>query len=413
MINYSKHVFISLASFFRKEWLYRLEYIENLETLNITSKIFLKYTIDNLKPNTRYEIVVKTYASFNSDTHNEAQSDITYFETMIDYPNPIRWVKTKNKTTNSLTIEWSNAESSDVRSYVHIQLFEQRFNKSKIESRNYCRHRMNRGSRVYSENPIEGCCGKMIEETRNRKFEEDITKLFECSLDNPNNCDLKDNHKNILVEENVPSTENHATFHNLRFAIYIFKIFACNDIGCSNYYYHSDITLYDIAKDALQSKDVIACRKDNQYEIQLPTPKDSEGIITSFVLSFFDNLNEVEKPIRLCVTEKKHKQLKYHLTTNFENVSRIFEELQIETFSLSGSFHDNKFITIADCGGLGDSVLISFMALAIVVVILGCYIFRKRIQSYMFMIWLRYKPQRQVDEEILMEEFETINFSVY
>lgn len=358
---------------------------------------------------------MKNYASINFDSHNEAQSDITNFKTMTGYPKPITWAKTKNKTSNSITIEWSLPEINDGRSYVHIQLLEQKFNKTEIATRNYCKHRMNGGSKVFSDSEIEGCCAKMLEDEQNRKFEEGIGNMFECSLDNPNYCDLKDNHENVLIERDV--TDNQIVFRNLRFAIYIFKIFACNDIGCSNYYLHSDITLFLIEKDAFKTAQLKPCRQDHQYEIELPKTIDSEGIITSFVMSFYDNFNSSVKPIRLCVTEKKHKEVKYHLKTNFENMSRIFEELQIETFSIAGSYHDPEYLLIEECneiGGIsGDSVLISFMILIIVMITLGCYIFRKRIHNYVYLIWLKYRPQRPVDEEILMEEFETIHFSAY
>ncbi|KAL5281174.1 hypothetical protein ACFFRR_004910 [Megaselia abdita] len=400
----------SMDSCLIDEWQSRIEYIKNIESIN---KTFMRYTINSLKSNTRYEMVLKTFASLNSEIHSEAQSDVTYFKTMNGYPKPISWAKTTNKTASSLTIEWSLPESIDVRSYVHIQLIEQQFNKSEIDSRNYCKHRMNRGFKMFDGTAIEGCCNKMVEETQNRKFEEDISNLFECSLDNPNNCDLKENNQNIVVQEDVPSNENRFTFHHLRFALYIFKIFSCNDIGCSNFYYHSDMTLYNITNDAIKSSDITACRQGDQYEIELPAPIESEGIKTSFVLSFFDNLNAEEKPIRLCVTEKKHRKFKYRLKTSFENVTRILEELQIETFSIAGNHHDFKYVSIKDCNEFGDSVLISFMILAIVIVSLGCYIFRKRINNYIYSIWLKYKNPTPVDEEILMEEFETIHFSAY
>lgn len=372
----------------------------------------MKYTISNLKPNTKYELILKTYASLNSDIHNEAQSDITEFKTEVAYPSPVKWAKTKNKTANTLTIEWSLPVESDARTHVHIQMFEQKINKTELATRNYCKHKMNRGSRIYPDSETEGCCGRITEELETLKFQEDIENLFECSIDNPNSCDLKENTENMILEENVKSEDHQKTFHNLRYAVYIFKIFACNQMGCSNYLYHSDVTTFSIDKDAFQATEVKACRKDNQYEIEVPKTVNSQGVITSFTLNFYDNEDSVPHPVRLCVPEQKHIGT-YKLQTHFENISKIFEEIQIETFSLAGSYHDSTYIPISDCDKLVDSVLVSFMILVVVSVALGCYIFRRKVQNYLYLIWLKYRPQRAADEEILMEEFETVHFNVY
>lgn len=394
--------------------MYRVDYNKNLESYKKLGKTYLKYNLTNLDSNTFYEMVLKTFTSLKSGNENEAQSAVTYFQTSSDYPKQIQWVRTLNKTNSSITLEWSAPQANDIRDFVHVEQIFHPFNKTEIGLRDYCNFRMDPVTKMYSDNLVEGCCSKKLEKADDIKFEEDLAKSFECSLKNRHNCDLK------LAKNQNTYYENQGTLRNLQFGTYIFKIYPCNALGCGNYIYYSEVPLFNIENEAVQAKQVHACREGNdKYKIQLPKPeKTPVGIIHSYIMRFYDNIDEGRKPATVCVTQRQQEEKDHLVSTDFANNPRKFEELQIETYSLAGSYSDLDYIDIMDCGDWSMwsnseysttevSVISVIVTIVIISVIALIYVYRDKIRNYVniFNAYNRHESEEAPDDSILMEEF--------
>ncbi|XP_037809696.1 insulin-like peptide receptor [Lucilia sericata] len=391
------------------------------------------YIIQNLEPHTRYAGLVKTFNG--EDDTLEARSEIKYATTQFDIPTA-PMIRLKAKTYDTLSIEFSHNDLSQVVDYYILEVYALPDDKEILDSRDYCDEPVVN----YKDNSLEDyedCCTRREEERKDRMFLSQLREEFSCSLDHPEYCKQNTQEFNdtqeyeAILTKRFEAWESNYTIRSLaRFHLYVLQVKACNHAGCSSFNMLSVRTNYSTAADKVY--DFTACRMPhiNDYRVHFSEPQLPNGYITSYALHFRHHIPNnssnltVDHNYLTCITRLEHERHNY-LFTAHSNYS--YNQAAVRVISLGHSTFIGWFnITICPttkmAGGSSQGWNIFFVFFLIGAggtVLWICYkrrYWRKipQLKRYLplHISWryLRPEPDTSDDRQILVEGFETVRF---
>lgn len=409
----------------RIDWRRDLKFAHELE-YNSTHYF---YTIKNLQSHTRYAGLVKTFNG--KDDAQEARSEIKYETTNFDIPTqPI--INLKSKTYDSLNIEFSPVDYTQVVDYYNLEVYSIPDNKKLLDSRDYC----DEPFPLFKDHGLEDyedCCSRREEERKDEMFLSQLKKDFSCSLDQPEYC--KQNYhefndssetKAILVKRFEAWQTNYTIRSLERFHLYVLQLQACNHAGCSSFSLLSTRTNYSTGAD--QIYDFSACKmpNTNDYKVKFSEPKIPNGYINSYTLHFrYQELNPSQNNLEpnavICITRLEHERnnflYKWHSNYNFNQAAVRVNSLGHH--SLTNWYNITSCTTTKLAGRSPQGWNIFFICFLI-----GAFgtllwvgykrrIWRKipQLRRYLQWHWRYLRPESlSEDRQILVDGFETVRF---
>lgn len=327
----------------RVQWTRILAFPSELES----NETHYSYTINDLKPRTRYVCLVKSFGL--ADIHDTG-SDLIYITTTIDLPAPPT-INVTQKTDVSLTIQLEHSDD-DAVSHYKIEIYDLPDNELLLDHRDFCVQ----PSYMYHDTEVanrdeddDACCRRKEEEADDHRFVHNMHKLFECNLDKLENCARDTNLADVPPDTVLPNkamrrinldaaSGGTITIRHLDpFRLYTLQVQSCNKAGCGAYAFHWTRTNFSKSGDSLEK--LSACRVNglNEFHVYFPEPQRANGVITSYVVHFrlYQPDKDTFRSHIECVTRL------HHAFNNFQLIAQLdrpFNEVAVRVYSLAGGF---------------------------------------------------------------------------
>ncbi|XP_037957373.1 insulin-like peptide receptor [Teleopsis dalmanni] len=315
-----------------------------------------RYVVTNLKQNTNYACLIKT---FGGTQNTEARSDLKFITTNIFIPTTPKII-TQNKTDTSLTIKLIPQNSSlEVVRFYELELYEFLDDTTMLDKRNFC----NQPTYLYKDMPIEAytlasvhtedfddCCLRSQEKIEDQHFISSIHKMYDYEYCEYDCLPESSNYSSDipLRKQNLTHDNQTYTFNNLeRFRLYSLQVKACNEIGCSTFGIHADRTNYSVTGDMLE--DLKACRilGTTTYVVNFEEPKNPNGRVVAYIIHYRiykSGLKNYLSHIN-CISRLQHVQSNYQ---NVAYLNETFTEVAVRVLSL-GTDVLTSWYNITDC----------------------------------------------------------------
>ncbi|XP_034473481.1 insulin receptor-like [Drosophila innubila] len=299
------------------------------------------YQLEQLHPNTRYACLLRT---FGGDLQHEARSELIYVQTQRDIPkSPLLAVTKKTDTSLSLSIGAQDQE------YFVLNVFELPDDEAYMDERNFCKQPPFLWQdmdamrwRSIQEYDYDDCCAHQEELADDQHFIDEMSTMYRCSLDAPENCAT-------LGAKQLQLAANTTTYdlRNLeRYRLYSLQLQACNKFGCSSVTTLNERTNFTLGADSLT--ELTACRvpKTTEYIMRFPEPSKPNGLVVNYVLHYRNNVsNEVVETHLSCLTRRDHADAKF---VHVNNLNGTYNEGAVRVHSLAGDVI-TPFVAITWC----------------------------------------------------------------
>ncbi|KAH8377832.1 hypothetical protein KR093_007260, partial [Drosophila rubida] len=296
------------------------------------------YQLEQLQSNTRYACLLRT---FGGEVHDEARSDIIYVQTQRDIPRPpsLTIVK-KSESVMTLSI---GARDHD---YYALNVYEMPDDEAYIAERDFCKQptflfqdmELLRWNAV-RDYDYDECCAQHAEQSDDQRFIDQMNAMYRCSLDAPTNCaQTAANSKRVQPPPQQLRLAANTTLYELsqleRYRLYSLQLQACNQFGCSSVTTWNERTNFSLNADLLP--ELTACRVPDtmQYIVRFPEPLKPNGIITSYVMHYRNNVSaQVTETHLLCLTRRDHADAGFALS---RILNGTYNECAVRVHSMAG-----------------------------------------------------------------------------
>ncbi|KMY90937.1 insulin-like peptide receptor [Drosophila simulans] len=311
----------------RINWKRRLLFPDDL----IENGTHYLFDLDDLQPDTRYAVLLRTFGNDKAHEAYEARSELTYVQTELDIPKPplLELVK---KTDSSLTVRMA---SHDHVSFL-LTVFELSDDQAYIEQRNYC-HQPSYvwqdmdGPRWMAYEDYDDCCAQKAEQLEDSRFIADMREQYRCTLDDRKQC-----RHLALTEASLPQLRlpGNTTEYELkalhRYRLYALQLQACNQLGCSSHTTLYGRTNYTMGADLLTQLYACHIPEMDKYIMRFDEPKKPNGLVTNYVIHFRNNFSQTHVG---CVTRMDHQSAGYMYV---KQINITFTECAVRVHSLAG-----------------------------------------------------------------------------
>ncbi|XP_067621245.1 insulin-like peptide receptor isoform X2 [Eurosta solidaginis] len=299
------------------------------------------YTVNDMKPYTRYACLVKT---FGADDSKDARSELTYIETLLDLPAPPK-INVNKKTDVSITIQLSNATTDIVRYYT-LELYELNDDLTILDRRDFCiqqNYVYHMGDYLNNEDDQDSCCARKEEKKDDDYFKKNMHELYKCNADHRSNCipgganETATPYK-ALRRIHINAHDNNQTIlrHLSRYRLYAIQVQSCNAAGCGAYSFYALRTAAAMNSERLD--DLRGCRvaDTNEFHVDFSEPKEPNGPIVSYVVHFRERIpTDVKFRTHIeCMTRLQHQYNNYHF---IGQLKAPFNEVAVRVNTLAGS----------------------------------------------------------------------------